>query len=334
MKVTIVGGSGFAGVNLAFYLNLDHEIQVVDNFVRRGSELNIWPLHQQGIEVRHGDARNKEDWVGIDGDVLLMCAAQPSAIDGYANPRFDISNNTISVLNALEYCKERNAGIVFWSTNKVYPQWAIHDRDIRENETRFNAPPVDETTPLDGQDRSLYGLSKLMSDLMIQEWSDIYGFPAVINRFSCLSGEWQWGKSAQGWLAFFVIAHRLNIPLEYCGFQGKQVRDVLHVNDMCRLVDRQITDLHPGPRVFNVGGGLENTISLIECTEYCQEITGQKVPIRMSAERRADFKHYVSDISKVTSAYNWAPEKTVSQTLDDINKWVGNNIDQLERMYL
>jgi|GEM_PF-550075 len=225
MKLLILGGAGFIGANLACNFAKDGwMVDVVDNLVRRGSEFNLPRLKEHGVNFIHGDIRNPEDFknLGDDYHAILLTAAQPSAVN-YKNPAFDIQNNTIGVLNTLEYSRKTKIPIVFWSTNKVYPgepcnhfayvekptryEWvdiiprqknniikpqltpeqavmvALHERDgftERGITTRFN---------LNGGDRSIYGVSKAMADLLIQEWSDAYGIPAVINRFSCLAAD-------------------------------------------------------------------------------------------------------------------------------------------------
>jgi CDP-paratose 2-epimerase len=169
---------------------------------------------------------------------------------------------------------------------------------------------------------------------MIQEWSDAFQIPAVINRFSCLAGPWQWGKSEQGWVAWWLIAHRLGLPLTYIGYKGKQVRDVLFINDLCDLLNRQVNDLEPEPEVFNVGGGVHNTLSLVECTDYAQEITGCTVPITTEERpRRADFCVYISDIRKVSKRYNWMPTTPIYQGLEAVDKWVVDHQDLLRGLY-
>lgn len=336
MQILITGGAGFVGGNLAVYLAArGHSVCVMDNLVRRGAELNLLRLRDAGVQFHHGDIRCPEDYPSFEADVVLDCAAQPSAIDGYENPTFDFTNNTVSVLHTLEYCRNAGAGLIFWSTNKVYPAHAVHDRTIMETRTRYaSSRPIDETTPLDGGDRSLYGASKVMADLMIQEWADAFQIPAIVNRFSCLAGPWQWGKSEQGWVAWWLIAHRLGLPLSYIGFKGKQVRDVLFIDDLCRLIEKQIASLVPGPQVFNVGGGPINAISLLECTDIVQDLTGCTVPMTTEEEaRRADFCVYISDIHRVQKAFDWEPLTLVEGGLEAIDRWVVDNLDTLATLY-
>ncbi|MCZ7600598.1 MAG: NAD-dependent epimerase/dehydratase family protein, partial [Gammaproteobacteria bacterium] len=191
MKVLITGGAGFVGANLAHYLSgRGHRVTVMDNLVRRGSELNLLPLKAAGVQFVHGDVRNAEDFANVprDIEVVLETCAQPSAIDGYANPLFDINNNTIGLLNTLEFARKSDAGLIFWSTNKTYAGEHINAFPLVERETRWewDTAAIDaiygERLPagfdpvygfsseftVDGHDHSIYGLSKIMADLACQ----------------------------------------------------------------------------------------------------------------------------------------------------------------------
>ena len=336
MKILITGGAGFAGANLGVYLaERGYSVTAMDNLARRGSEHSLERLRAAGVAFRHGDVRCAEDWQGLKADFVVNAAAQPSAIDGYANPILDVNVNTMGVLKCLGFCRAQDAGIIQFSTNKVYGVSAVNDRPIIQLANRYDCQfPVDERTSIDGGDRSIYGVSKVMADLMIQEWADAFQMPAIINRCSCLAGPWQWGKCEQGWVAWWVIAHRLGLPLKYIGFEGRQVRDVLFISDLCRLIEMQIEQAKPGAEVFNIGGGPDNTLSLRECTALVRVQTGCKVPIAYEEQpRRADFKWYVSDTRKVQAAYPWAPQVALRDGLAEIDAWVVENLDLLAGMY-
>ena len=348
MKVLILGGAGFVGTNLAISLhgeeefgsNENWEVTVVDNLVRRGSENNLPEFKSRGIKFIHGDIRNAEDFnkFGNDYDNILLCAAQPSAIN-YSNPTFDIQNNTVGVLNTLEYVRRIEAGLIFWSTNKCYSGRVCNRERIRETNFRYEWSDstflFDETTDVNGPDHSIYGVSKIMADLMIQEWADAYGIPAIINRFSCLSGPRQWGLAEQGWVTWFAIANELGLPIEIFGFKGKQVRDCLFIDDLSYLIKLQLTNIkkYTG-EVFNVGGGVRNTLSLLEGIKILEKnkpftkITYHEEP------RRADQIIYISDTSKVQSHFDWAPTIGIEEGYEQILGWVKNNKKTLEGMYL
>lgn len=338
MNILILGGAGFVGANLGLHLKeRGHSIMAADNLVRRGSEMNLTELKNNGVNFIHLDIRNKEDFnkIGDNYDCVLLCAAQPSAIN-YSNPEFDITNNTVGVLNTLEFCRKELTPLIFWSTNKCYSGEICNSNNYLETESRYDdlSAVFDERTPLFGKDRSIYGVSKLMSDLMIQEWSDAYGIPSIINRFSCLAGPRQWGLAEQGWVTWFAIANELELSIEIYGFGGKQVRDCLFINDLCALIEKQITAVssYQG-EVFNVGGGEENTLSLLEAIRILERNKKFSNIKYIDETRRADQRIYVSDITKVSRAFDWSPTTNIESGYSQILDWVKQNKTKLESMY-
>jgi len=356
MKFLITGGAGFVGSNLAFHLSEEgHEVVCLDNLVRRGSEFNISELKEKGIKMIHGDIRNPEDLVPVEQfkpDVVLECAAQPSAIDGYANPMYDITNNTYGLVNVLEYCRKVDAGLIFWSTNKVYSGKLCNSVPFWEDKTRLrwkdpgnsiSATTVlpgwsmngfNEALDVNGGDHSIYGVSKLASDVICQEWSDSFDIPVIINRFSCLYGPRQFGKVAQGWMVWFVIAKLLGEPLAFYGFNGKQVRDYLHVQDLGDLILKQskAIDGHRGS-YYNVGGGIENTISLRELDDLLIQLMKIESPIGTGPERRADQRIYISDIGRVCNEFDWKPKVPLAWGLTSCLGWAKKNLHDLRKIY-
>lgn len=348
MKLLITGGAGFVGSNLALEFkknNPEIGVQVLDNLKRRGSELNLPRLKQNGIEFIHGDIRNKEDFEATGkADLIIECSAEPSVMAGYnSSPEYLINTNLLGTVNCLEYARKCDADVVFLSTSRVYPVKTINNLDFIEALTRFklseeqSIPGVSsrgfsEDFPLRGP-RTLYGATKLASELIMQEYIEIYGIRGVINRCGLLTGSWQMGKVDQGVVVLWVAKHYYQQSLSYIGFggQGKQVRDILHVKDLYRLLDIQINDMasHNG-EIYNVGGGLERTISLLELTQLCQEYTGHKIQIeRVNEDRAGDIRIYITDNSKITERTGWKPEITVDQIIQEISGWIGQNSKQL-----
>lgn len=202
-KILIIGGAGFVGSNLAYYLkDYGYNITVLDNLVRRGVENNLPEFKLKGIDFIHGDIRNPEDLNNIKNiNIVLNCAAQPTALN-YENPTFDITNNTLGTLNVLEFCRRNGCGLIFWSTNKVYSGEVCNSLklDFTTSNTRFywdkSISPFQgfnrfsgfsENLSIDGKEHSIYGVSKVMADLMVQEWASAFNIPSIVNRFSCLS---------------------------------------------------------------------------------------------------------------------------------------------------
>lgn len=335
MRILVTGGAGFVGANLAIWLrHHNHEPVCMDNLVRRGSELNLDRLRAAGVAYVHGDCRNTEDYPAGPFDAVCHTAAQPSAIDGYQAPVYDLNNNVAALFPVLEICRRDQARLIYWASNKVYPCWAVDAIGFNESRDAFTLKqPVDETLDLNGNDRSLYGATKLAGETLALEYGRAFGFPVFSNRFSCLAGPWQWGKTEQGWVAWWVLAHHLGLPLTYIGFNGKQTRDILHVWDVAQLVLAELDAASMGG-VYNVGGGEINVLSLRQATELCVAITGKKTLIRtIEPPRQADFKSYISDTSKVRREIGWRPMYSPIETLESINDWVVKNLTMLKGMY-
>ncbi len=348
MRILITGGAGFVGSNLAIEFKKnkkDVQVAALDNLKRRGSELNIQRLKENGVEFIHGDIRNREDFEAAGrADTIIECSAEPSVLAGYdSSPDYLINTNLLGTINCLEYARKCGADFIFLSTSRVYPVKTINALNFIETSTRFelsdeqNIPGVSskgytEDFPLDGT-RTLYGATKLASELIMQEYIEMYGLRGVINRCGLITGRWQMGKVDQGVVVHWVAKHHYQQPLSYIGFggKGKQVRDVLHVKDLYRLLEIEINDLalHNG-EIYNVGGGLEQTVSLLELTNLCQKYTGKKIRIKSVNEDRAgDIRIYITDNSKITEKTGWKPEITVDQIIEEISKWIEENSELL-----
>lgn len=348
-KIFITGGAGFVGSSLALNIKKNYpsyEVVVMDNLKRKGSELNIKRLTERGIAFIHGDIRNKEDFDGMPGDVtdLIEASAEPSVLAGlHGTPDYLINTNLLGTINCLNYAKKSGANFIFLSTSRVYPIRHIEDIQFEEEETRFtiaehqtfpgiSARGISERFPLDGY-RSLYGATKLASELIIQEYNHFYNLPTVINRCGVITGPWQMGKVDQGVIVLWIAKHYWKQQLSYIGYggQGKQVRDILHINDLYRLIDLQIHDMPlVNGKILNVGGGTEVSVSLQELTAICQQAIGNKITInQMPENRQADIRIYITDNTEVTKLTGWKPEIGVKDTIKDIFEWLVANEQQL-----
>lgn len=332
------------GSNLAVRLKRDNpggRIIALDNLKRRGSELNIYRLKEAGVEFIHGDIRNKEDLEAAGHfDLLLECSAEPSVLAGYdESPEYLINTNLSGTINCLEAVRQFKAEIIFLSTSRVYPLKIINGLKYTELDTRFELKPeqktngassngISEEFPLGGI-RSLYGATKLASELMIQEYIDMYDMRGIINRCGVLTGPWQMGKVDQGFVVLWMARHIFKGELSYIGYggKGKQVRDILHVDDLYNLIKLQINDLKRyNGEIFNVGGGKDLSISLCELTRLCQDITGTTIDIASEKEnRKGDIPCYVTDCSKVRKATGWEPHKATQIILEEIYSWIMEN---------
>jgi CDP-paratose 2-epimerase len=349
MKILITGGAGFVGSNLAIEFkknNLNIEVVAFDNLKRRGSELNLPRLKENGIEFIHGDIRNKEDFEAIGrSDVVIECSAEPSVMAGIdSSPEYLLNTNLLGTVNCLEYVRKTGADIVFLSSSRIYPVKTINDLKFVEKESRFelldeqyvpgaSERGLAETFPLNGP-RTLYGTTKLASELLLEEYIETYGIRGVINRCGVLTGSWQMGKVDQGVIVLWVAKHFYQQPLTYIGYggMGKQVRDILHVRDLYRLLEIQINNMDSyNGEIFNVGGGLERTVSLFELTTLCQKYTGNIIPIRsVKEDRKGDIRIYITDNMKISKRSEWKPEITVDQIIKEISLWIKENSEQLK----
>lgn len=346
-KVLIPGGAGFVGSSLAIALKSHHpdwSIVCLDNLRRRGSELNLPRFRKIGVEFVHGDIRSESDLDFLEIDTIIDCSAEPSVLAGFSSPRYVLQTNLVGTINLLELARLRGARLLFLSTSRVYPIAALKAIERIETASRFeidasrssigvSATGISEQFPLAGS-RSLYGATKLASELLIEEYREAYGIETIVNRCGVLTGPWQMGKIDQGVFVLWVAAHYFQKPLKYIGYggTGKQVRDLLHIDDLVNLVEYQLnhfSDLNGS--VLNVGGGIENSLSLLETTQLCEAITGQQIPIQgVAQERPGDVPIFVTDSTEVCRRTGWFPRKNTRQTLEEIYQWIVEHEDQLK----
>lgn len=339
-NILVTGGAGFVGSAVAMALKAHGARRVValDNLRRRGSELNLARLQAAGVEFVHGDVRSYEDLASTGApDLIVECSAEPSVLAGYGgSPEYLIRTNLEGCFHCLELARQTRADFLFVSTSRVYPYRRLNALGFTETDTRFTLTPqqdvagascvgVSEAFPLDGA-RSLYGMTKLAAELMIEEYADAYGGRFIINRCGLLTGPGQMAKSDQGVIALWAAAHCYGRPLSYIGFggTGKQVRDFLHIDDFCDLIVDQACHLDEyAGRRFNVGGGVSCSLSLLETTALCAEVTGRTIPITAApGDRPADVRIYVSDHQHVTSVRGWRPTRDARQTVSSICEWL------------
>lgn len=340
-RILITGGCGFIGSNLAVYLSTaGHSVTAMDNLSRRGSEYLADRVRRHGGRVVHGDIRCPEDFDRVpEVDVLIDCSAEPSVLVGASGDeaRYMLNVNLLGSLNCFEWARKHRCAVLFMSTSRVYPVEPFCRAHYQETETRLQYDDVipgitgrgvSTACSLDGP-RSLYGATKLAAELILQEYADAYDMPSVINRCGVVAGPWQLGKVDQGVFTYWLACHYFKKPLRYIGFggSGKQVRDVLHIDDLCRLIDIQLQSIDKArAECYNAGGGLESSLSLLECTELCRTLTGHTVDIQGDAGNRPfDIPWYVTDNEQVSAAYDWTPRKSAKEVLADIYQWLEEN---------
>lgn len=349
-KILITGGAGFVGSNLAVRYKQDYsgtEVIALDNLKRRGSELNITRLKEKGIKFIHGDIRNYEDIDSVgEAGLVIECSAECSVLASYHNsPKYVIDTNLLGMANCLEYARKYKSDFIFLSTSRVYPVKKLNSLHLIEKESRFelsleqnligvSEKGISEEFPLDGV-RSFYGTSKLAAELILQEYIEGYGLKGIINRCGVIAGPWQMGKVDQGVVTLWTARHIYGGKLSYIGFGGKQVRDVLHVDDLYELIKLQLQkiDIHNG-QIYNVGGGINNSLSLLEMTALCEKTVKNKINIDFVPEtREADIPYYVTDFSKINKLTGWLPKIDVRKIVEDITEWILENKKTLQRIF-
>jgi CDP-paratose 2-epimerase len=347
-RVLITGGAGFVGSNLAVSLagrHPDWEFVVLDNLYRRGSELNLTRLEEAGVEFVKGDVREPEDLMALPKlDAIVECSAEPSVMSGVdGDTGYLVHTNLTGAYNCLELARRDGAYFVFLSTSRVYPVQPQVELALEEAETRFELAAeqpfrgvspagIAEDFPLEGA-RTLYGATKLSAELLVEEYRATLSVPAVIDRFGVIAGPWQMGKVDQGVFTHWMLAHYFRNPLSYIGFggHGKQVRDLLHIEDLVDLVERQLLDPAKWDgQTVNAGGGRECSLSLLETTAICAKLTGNEVPITPVAEtRQGDVPIYLSDCARLFELDAWRPRRSAEQVLADIHEWIAADPERI-----
>jgi len=347
--ICITGGAGFVGSNIAIAFKRAHpslDILAVDYLKRRGSELSLGRLREHGVRFIHGDIRCPEDLAELPAfDLLLDCSAEPSVQAGATgSPAYVLHTNLTGTIHCLEAARARRAAVLFLSTSRIYPMDKINAQPFAEGATRFSwktesgmkglsAEGIAEDFPLDGV-RSFYGASKLASELLLQEYVNAYGIKALINRCGVIAGPGQMGKVDQGVVTLWVARHIFGKPLSYNGYggSGKQVRDVMHIDDVVALLLKQCASLKNWDgRVYNAGGGNAGSTSLCELTAICQEVTGKKIAISSVAETSPmDVRIYVTDARHLLRDYAWKPSKGLREIVADVHRWIESDRARLE----
>jgi CDP-paratose 2-epimerase len=349
MKIAITGGAGFVGSNIALKFKQkypDYAIVIFDNLKRRGSELNLADFKNNDIQFIHGDIRNPEDLEQLgEFDCMIEASAEPSVMSGLdGSPQYVINNNLAGSINCFNTCLKYKAKLIFLSTSRVYPINLIEDAKFIETETRFaftdnqtikgiSSKGISEELSLEHA-RSFYGTTKLAAEYLIKEYEAFYGLKAAVTRFGVIAGPRQMGKTDQGVVTLWMAKHFWKKSLSYIGYggKGKQVRDILHIEDLVSLIDIQLhkTEQFSG-KVYNAGGGVISSASLLEMTNKCSDITGNKIDISSIAETRpADLRIYISDNSKIENETGWKPRKNTIDIFSDIFEWIKSNEKELK----
>ena len=336
MKIFITGGCGFLGSNLAVdALKHDDSVAVFDNLSRYGATQNLNSLKSLGkINFIHGDIRNNND---VDNainsfmpDAIFHAAGQVAMTTSIKNPYLDFETNALGTINLLESVRKfvPNATVVYSSTNKVYGD--LDQFTYLESDKRYRCIEYpngfDELVGLDF--RSPYGCSKGAADQYMLDYAKVFGLKTVVFRHSSMYGNGQYASSDQGWVGWFCKEalkkknKDKNLVFQISG-NGKQVRDVLHSMDMKNLYRETLLNIEKvSGKAFNIGGGMENSLSLLELFDLLGEILDIKVEYTMAPARESDQRVFVADIQKISGLINWKPEINPAEGIAETIRWI------------
>jgi CDP-paratose 2-epimerase len=351
VRILITGICGFVGFSIARYLREaapDWTIFGIDNLSRPGSETNRLRLGKLGVGFLHGDVRSATDMMEMPpADFVIDAAANPSVlagVDGKSSSRQIVEHNLHGTINILEFCKRHKAGFILLSTSRVYSIPLLARLPLKTVGDRFTLNPAEPlpegisekgvaeifstATPV-----SLYGCTKLCSEALALEYGATFQFPVYINRCGVIAGAGQFGRADQGIFSYWVHSWNCRKSLKYIGFggQGLQVRDALHPLDVATLVEKQLrAPNHTPVRVLNISGGLSNSISLKELSDWCAKRLGAHSVASDTAERPFDIPWMILDSSLAEKIWGWKPQRTLTQMLDEIALHAEQNPEWLD----
>ena len=332
MKILITGGCGFVGSNLALFLKKKgFTVHTLDNLTRKGSRYNYNLLKKQKIKNYKINISNIKKIKGLPKyDLILDCCAE-AAVE-ISKKDFDkvINTNLIGTINILKKSKNDKSKIIFISSSRIYPleemNKVIKNKNLKSKikiSKMFN-----EEDKINGP-KTIYGLTKLCSEMLIEEFSYAYKLKYLINRCGVISGPLQFGKQDQGFVSLWIWRHLNKKKLSYIGYggYGNQVRDVLHIDDLSELILLQIKNINKiNNKLFTVGGSKTSYTSLSQLTKLCQKITGNKIKMgKVSKTSSYDIPYYLSDNTHVSNTYRWKPKRNINQVVMDTFLWLKKN---------
>ncbi|MEN9021721.1 MAG: GDP-mannose 4,6-dehydratase [Verrucomicrobiales bacterium] len=335
MKILITGGCGFIGSHAASYFrDQGHQVVVLDNLSRCGTEGNLEWLRQTGeiehspADIRNWDQIDKALSQHTDTEAVLHLAAQVAVTTSVTDPVNDFEINATGTFNMLEGARKHLPNLkmfVYSSTNKVYGGLEDGELELKNDRWGLSNRPngISETEQLDFH--SPYGCSKGAADQYVRDYSRIYDIPTVVLRQSCIYGTRQFGVEDQGWVAWMTIAAMTHQQITVYG-DGKQIRDLLWVEDLVKLYELCVENPDKANgQAFNTGGGPTNTLSLLELLNFLAEREGRDLGLKFDEERPGDQKVFVSNNTKLKEILGWKPTTSVDQGLEQLAQWISNN---------
>ena len=332
MKILITGGCGFVGSNLALFLKKKgFTVHTLDNLTRKGSKYNSNLLKKQKIKNYKINISNIKKIKSLPKyDLILDCCAE-AAVE-ISKKDFDkvINTNLIGTINILKKSKNDKSKIIFISSSRIYPLEEMN-KVIKNKNLKYKikiSKMFSEKDKINGP-KTIYGLTKLCSEMLIEEFSYAYQLKYLINRCGVISGPLQFGKQDQGFVSLWIWRHLNKKKLSYIGYggYGNQIRDVLHIDDLSELILLQIKNINKiNNKLFTVGGSKTSYTSLSQLTKLCQKITGNKIKMgKVSKTSSYDIPYYLSDNTHVSNTYRWKPKRNINQVVMDTFLWLKKN---------
>ncbi len=339
-KILITGGCGFVGTNLAVFLKSKNFIvNTIDNFTRKGSKYNLSILKKNKIKNFNIDVRNYNKIFKLPKyDLIIDCCAEASVEVSKDQIDRVFSTNLVGTLNILKKVRKDKSKIIFLSSSRIYPLKDLNNLIKNKNITKklkikktFN-----EKDNIMGP-KTLYGFTKLASEMLIEEFSFLFNIKFIINRCGVLSGPLQFGKQDQGFVSLWIWNHLTGKNMKYIGYggHGNQLRDVLHIDDLSNLILLQIKKINKiNNKIFTVGGSKKSYVTLNYLTQICEKITGKKLKFeKVKKTSEYDIPYFITDNKLITKTYGWKPNKDIKDVVNDTFRWLKNNRKVL-RKYL
>ena len=334
MKIIIIGGCGFIGFNNFLNLaNKKNKITIIDDLSGNSSKKNFILIKKKYPKqsILRFNIKNyskvKNVIKKIKPSIILFAGGQIAVTKSIKNPREDFNSTLLGAFNVLEvirqYCKD--CKLIYLSSNKVYGKLKnIKLKEKKLSYVNLNNKDVDENALLDFA--SPYGCSKGSSDQYVRDYSRSFNLNTVVFRLSCIYGQNQWGTEDQGWISWFIINSLKSSKINIFG-NGKQVRDILHINDLVNLIQKSINNFSKiNGEIFNIGGGRKNSISLIQLILKLQIIHKIKIKYSLKKTRIGDQNYFVNDLSKIKRQLNWAPKVSINKGLINFSNWIRDYI--------
>lgn len=337
-KILVTGGCGFIGSNLCIYLKKrKFSVFSLDNLSRKGSKYNLNLLKKIGIKNYNIDISDYKKIKSLPQfDVIIDCCAEAAIEISRKDIDRVVSTNLLGTLNILKKVKKENSKIIFCSTSRVNSISDINKlfKNFKYNKQLKLNKKFDENFSTKSP-KSIYGLTKHASEMFIEEFSFAFGIKYIINRFGVVSGPLQFGKVDQGFVSLWIWRHIIKKKLKYIGYggYGNQVRDILHVYDLCEIIEIQIKKINLiNNRLFTIGGSRNNSLTLRKLTALCERVTKNKLEFdKVKQTSVYDIPYFVTNNKLVTKTYKWKPKRNLLDIIQDTYNWLSSQKKIIKR---